>query len=76
VLDKTGTITEGKPVVTRVIALNGVAEDEVLKLAASAEQYSEHPLAKAIVAHAQAKGMKLADPEAFENEPGLAWSPR
>ena len=71
VLDKTGTITQGKPIVTRVIALDGVAEDEVLKLAASAEQYSEHPLAKAIVAHAHSRGMKLADPEAFNNEPGL-----
>jgi Cu+-exporting ATPase len=70
VLDKTGTITQGKPVVTRIESLNGVSEDEILRLAASAEQYSEHPLAKAIVSHAQQRGLKLSDPESFNNEPG------
>jgi Cu+-exporting ATPase len=70
VLDKTGTITQGKPVVTEVQSLGGVAADEVLRLAASAEQYTEHPLGKAIVAHARAQGIRLADPHDFSNEPG------
>ena len=70
VLDKTGTITQGKPVVSHVEAFDGVSPDEVLRLAASAEQYSEHPLAKAIVAHAQERGVSLSDPESFSNEPG------
>ena len=52
VLDKTGTITRGKPVVEEVVPLNGASVDEVLRLAAAAEQYSEHPLDKAIVAEA------------------------
>jgi Cu+-exporting ATPase len=71
VLDKTGTITRGKPTVTRIEALNGITEDEILRLAASAEQYSEHPLAKAIVAAAKARNIRLADPTSFNNEPGL-----
>jgi Cu+-exporting ATPase len=54
ILDKTGTITCGQPRVTDVIAMNGYSEAEVLRLAASAERYSEHPLALAIVEHAQA----------------------
>jgi P-type Cu+ transporter len=74
VLDKTGTITLGKPSVAEVVALNGVAEDELLSLAASAEQFSEHPVAKAIVAHAREKGMRLRDPESFNNEPGMGVS--
>jgi Cu+-exporting ATPase len=71
VLDKTGTITRGKPVVSSVQPLDGFAADELLRLAASAEQYSEHPLAKAIVAAARAKNLQLAEPESFNNEPGL-----
>jgi Cu+-exporting ATPase len=70
VLDKTGTITQGKPVVSEIQPLAGLALDEILKLAASAEQYSEHPLAKAIVAHAQERNLQLTDPESFTNEPG------
>jgi Cu+-exporting ATPase len=62
VLDKTGTITQGKPKVTRVIPANGFAEAEVLRLAASAERYSEHPLAKAIV---EAAGGPLEDATEF-----------
>jgi Cu+-exporting ATPase len=71
VLDKTGTITRGKPVVTRVVALDGVAEDELVRLAASAEVFSEHPLAKSIVRLAVERGVRVGDPEGFEYEPGL-----
>jgi Cu+-exporting ATPase len=66
-LDKTGTITSGKPALTDVVALAGTSEDEVLHLAAGAEQGSEHPLAAAIVAGAQARGLALDhSPEQFE----------
>ncbi len=71
VLDKTGTVTRGRPVVTRVTALNGTAEDEVLRLAATAEQFSGHPLASAVMAAAKARGVKLSDPDSFRDEPGL-----
>ena len=71
VLDKTGTITEGRPAVAQVVALDGVAEPEVLRLAAAAEQFSEHPLAKAIVAHARGRGIDLPEPDSFNSEPGL-----
>ncbi len=71
VLDKTGTITRGKPVVTRVSAFNGMPEDEVLVLAAAAEQYSEHPLAKAVVNAARDRGLKILDLDGFRNEPGM-----
>ncbi len=70
VLDKTGTITQGKPVVSEIQPLAGLALEEVLRLAASTEQYSEHPLAKAIVSHARERGIPLLDPESFTNEPG------
>ena len=59
VLDKTGTITEGKPALTDVIAGPGFAAEELLRLAASVERSSEHPLAAAIVAGAQARGLAL-----------------
>jgi Cu+-exporting ATPase len=71
VLDKTGTLTEGKPVVAEVVSLNGMAEPEVLRLAAAAEQFSEHPLAKAIAAHARQRGLSVPEPDGFNNEPGL-----
>jgi len=71
VLDKTGTITRGKPVVTEVVSLNGVPESDLLRFAAAAEQYSEHPLARAIAAHARERGLSLPDLESFNNEPGL-----
>ena len=53
VVDKTGTLTEGKPKVTAVVAAAGLSENEVIRLAASVESASEHPLAKAIVAAAR-----------------------
>ncbi len=65
VLDKTGTITEGKPVVTDVVTL-GVKEDELLMLAAATEKGSEHPLAGAIVAEAERRGMTLPAAEGFQ----------
>jgi Cu+-exporting ATPase len=71
VLDKTGTLTEGRPVVSQVLSLNGMAEPEVLRLAAAAEQFSEHPLARAVVAHARERGLKLPELDSFTNEPGL-----
>lgn len=69
VLDKTGTLTEGKPTVVRCLAM-GDAEDDVLRLAASAETLSEHPLARAVVQEAQARGLALAKPEEFQALPG------
>jgi Cu+-exporting ATPase len=64
VFDKTGTITEGQPAVTDVVA--GVADEELLRLAASVERGSEHPLGEAIVRAAQERGLALAQPEGFE----------
>lgn len=72
VLDKTGTITKGKPELTDVIvaAQQSILSDELLRLAASVETVSEHPLAEAIVEGAKAKGLALGKPEAFEAIPG------
>jgi Zn2+/Cd2+-exporting ATPase len=68
--DKTGTVTFGEPVVTKIAPLNGFTEEELLRLAASAERSSEHPLAKAIVKEAHAKGLKVKAPEGFESLAG------
>jgi Cu+-exporting ATPase len=66
VLDKTGTLTEGKPVVTDVLAFaDGMSKDALLRIAASAEKGSEHPLGRAIVADAQNKKMELKEPDSF-----------
>lgn len=72
VLDKTGTITKGKPELTDVVvaAQQPILSDELLRLAASVETVSEHPLAEAIVEGAKAKGLALSKPEAFEAIPG------
>ncbi len=70
VLDKTGTGTEGRPAVTRVEALAPGAETEVLRLAASLERRSEHPIAAAIVTAAKERGLVLGEPEEFATEPG------
>jgi Cu+-exporting ATPase len=70
VLDKTGTLTEGKPVVTDIVTVDGGDEDELLRLAASAERGSEHPLGEAIVERARERGLELADTEGFNAIPG------
>ncbi len=66
IIDKTGTLTEGKPKLVAVLPEAGHDEDEVLRLAASLERGSEHPLAEAIVAGAEARGIELARAEDFE----------
>lgn len=66
IVDKTGTLTEGKPKLIAVIANEGHTEDEILRLAASLERGSEHPLAEAIVDGAEARGLELSKTEAFE----------
>jgi Cu+-exporting ATPase len=65
VVDKTGTLTEGKPKVVSLIALSGFDEQTLLRLAASVERNSEHPLAAAIIAEAAARGIVLADTKDF-----------
>ncbi len=69
VFDKTGTITEGKPVVTDIIT-SDITEDEILVLAASSEKGSEHPLGEAIVRGAEDRGLSLKDIEEFNAIPG------
>jgi len=71
VLDKTGTITKGKPELTDTVLTGDWKENDLLHLAASVERSSEHPLAEAIVEGAKAKGVALSEPSAFEAVPGL-----
>ncbi len=68
--DKTGTITQGLPVVQQVHSLGTLSNDMILMIAASLEQRSEHPIAEAIVAEATAQGLDLATPESFTAVPG------
>ena len=70
VVDKTGTLTEGRPRLARVVGPSGNDDGEALRLAASLEQGSEHPLASAIVAAARERGMTLAPVTGFASEPG------
>jgi len=70
ILDKTGTITEGKPSLTDVITANGFSENDVLGLSASVEKSSEHPLAEAIVNGAKNKSLELFDAQNFNAVPG------
>jgi Cu+-exporting ATPase len=70
VLDKTGTITKGKPELTDVFPLKGYSEDELLRLAAVADRRSEHPLAEAIVKGARDRGLDVGEPEEFNAIPG------
>jgi len=70
VVDKTGTLTEGKPRLTAVVAVEGQAESTLLRLAASLERGSEHPLATAIVAAAQEQGLNLSQAENFRSITG------
>ena len=75
-LDKTGTLTLGRPALAWVQALPGFAEDDVLCLAASLERSSEHPLAHAVVTAAAERGYTLREPEGFASLPGLGVSGR
>jgi Cd2+/Zn2+-exporting ATPase/Cu+-exporting ATPase len=69
-IDKTGTLTAGRPVVTDVISLNGLNQAELLGLAAAAEKYSEHPLARSVLDEAVARRLTVLEPSAFESLPG------
>ena len=69
-MDKTGTITQGKPVVTDLACQSGVTEDYLLQIAASLEKLSEHPLARAIVAEAEKRNTQFLPVEQFEQIPG------
>ncbi|MCM3676397.1 heavy metal translocating P-type ATPase [Peribacillus simplex] len=71
ILDKTGTVTNGKPTLTDVILSNGFEEKEFLKLVGAAERNSEHPLAEAIVEGIKEKGIELGSSEHFEAIPGF-----
>jgi Cu+-exporting ATPase len=70
VLDKTGTLTKGRPELTDVVTRNGMGEEELLRLGASAERGSEHPLGEAIVRGAEHRGLPLAEAAVFEAVPG------
>ncbi|WP_234008872.1 heavy metal translocating P-type ATPase [Streptomyces sp. Mg1] len=70
VMDKTGTLTKGEPEVTEVITAPGRDEDEILRLIAAVERESEHPLAEAVVRHAESRGVGRAQARHFENVPG------
>jgi Cu+-exporting ATPase len=71
VLDKTGTLTEGRPTISAINPTSDMSPEALLALAASAEQFSEHPLAKAIVAKARAGGAIISEPKSFTSRPGL-----
>jgi len=71
VLDKTGTLTRGRTVVQAASPIGGASESELISAAASAELRSEHPLGRAIVAYAAAKGIAVQEPARFESSPGL-----
>ncbi len=70
IVDKTGTLTEGNLQVVDIHPASGYGGDDVLNLAAAAESYSEHPIGKAIVAHATHRGVAVGRPETFDYEPG------
>jgi P-type Cu+ transporter len=71
IIDKTGTLTEGRPAFERAVPVAGVEADEVLRLAASLDQGSEHPLAETIVRAARERGMALSQAEGFESASGI-----
>jgi Cu+-exporting ATPase len=73
-LDKTGTLTKGRPALTDFVTAPGFSEDETLRLAASVESRSEHPIAQTIVAAAKGRGLTLASPDDFEAVPGFGAS--
>jgi P-type Cu+ transporter len=71
IVDKTGTLTEGKPAFDRVVAAPGYRDEDVLQIAASIDQGSEHPLAHAIVDEARRRGITLDKPDTFESSSGI-----
>ena len=71
VVDKTGTLTEGKPSLQNVIAVRGFNENDVLRVAAAVESPSEHPIARAIVEGARARKLELPQVTEFDSDPGL-----
>lgn len=71
IIDKTGTLTEGRPAFDRAIPVPGVTEEFVIRTAASLDQGSEHPLAEAIVSAARKRGYQLEKPEQFESGTGI-----
>ena len=75
-VDKTGTFTFGKPKVVDIVSLNGMSEDEVLRLAAIAEKYSEHPLARSIMDRAKEHNITVPDPHEFNVEVGMGVTAR
>jgi P-type Cu+ transporter len=70
VFDKTGTLTEGRPRLTALLPAEGVADEELLSLAASVQQGSEHPLAKAVLAAAEERGVAIPKAQDFDSLPG------
>lgn len=76
IVDKTGTLTAGKPAFDRAVPAPGFSAEEVLRLAASLDQGSEHPLAEAIVNAARERGLSLDKPESFESASGIGVSGR
>ncbi|MBC8218616.1 MAG: cation-translocating P-type ATPase [Planctomycetes bacterium] len=75
-VDKTGTFTFGKPKVIEVVAFDGLSEEEVLRLAAIAEKYSEHPLARSVMARAKECDITVPDPDEFNIEVGMGITAR
>ncbi len=71
IVDKTGTLTEGRPRFDRIVSAPGYEEVDVLRIAASIDQASEHPLARSIVDEAQKRGIALEKPSAFESSSGI-----
>jgi Cd2+/Zn2+-exporting ATPase len=73
--DKTGTLTFGQPRLVQAVALNGLREPDLLRIAAVAEKFSEHPLAEAVVRAAEEKGLTVPDPDRFERSPARGFEP-
>ncbi|HKQ78872.1 MAG TPA: FtsH protease activity modulator HflK [Blastocatellia bacterium] len=71
IFDKTGTLTEGRPVITNIISFNGHSENDLLRMAALAEQRSEHAIAQLIVKETRARGLAIAEADEFKMDPGL-----
>ena len=74
VVDKTGTLTLGRPQVAEVVGFGGVSSQHVLRMAAAVEKYSEHPLARAIMSHADRHGIEVPDPDDFKVQAGMGAS--